>query len=977
MSERRRHLLVLLIVLGLIAGSAVAIITQTTKLGLDLQGGVQLVYQGKPTKQTKVTAESLQRALDIMRDRVDAFGVAEPELARTGKDQIEVNLPGVDDAERAANQVGSTAQLFFYDWEKNVLDESCQTNDTEINGGQQPVSGLYNAVKRASKCEIKLPKTSQAAAGPRFYAFDKVSKKPFNNGLPDETRAGALEGLSGAEREKAEVLEVKPGVLVLRDEKPSADAPDPDTYWIIRDDPGLSGTDIKNPEQNFDQRAGNEPNVTFDFSDKGREAFQRITATVAQRGADNANPLNPDPEQNSQHFAIALDNELVSIPLINYRENPDGIDGSTGAQISGGFTITSAQDLAKVLKTGALPLRLELISRSQVSATLGKQALNQGLKAGIAGFIVVALFLLLFYRVLGLIATAALAIYGLYFFAIIKLIPVTLTLPGIAGLILTLGVAADANIVIFERVKEEVRAGRSVAAGLAAGYKKGFSTIVDANIVTLLVAFILFILATAGVKGFAFVLGIGTMLSLFTAVLATQAIILSLRGSRILSTRSALGAGHAKHKITFDFMGASKWFFSMSGLILLIGALAIAGKGINFGIDFESGTRITAPLERSASVESVRNALDSQGLGEAKIQTVDNPELGKNVVQISTDTLAPKDVDQVNNTLDDRFGLSDEPNVESIGPTFGESVANSALIAIIASLAVISIYIALRFEWKYAVPVLIALMHDILITAGVYSLVGREVTTSTVAALLTIVGFSLYDTIIVFDRIRENVPRMPSAAFSQIVNRSMAEVIVRSLATSFCTVLPVLALLFFGGETLKDFAFALIVGTISGAYSSVFIAAPVLTHWKDREPVYRTRERRIRAELGYLPAYAVATGGGPVDVAPAEPRAGRRSVTAPQDPSQVSREEFDAMVRDLGIEEPRQPAGTGAGRSRPAGGRRARANGGRTGGGPAGGSAGGPARPADKPRGAGDGGESGATKPKKPRNRKHKHGRPR
>jgi SecD/SecF fusion protein len=403
----------------------------------------------------------------------------------------------------------------------------------------------------------------------------------------------------------------------------------------------------------------------------------------------------------------------------------------------------------------------------------------------------------------------------------------------------------------------------------------------------------------------------------------------------------------------------------------LIGALAIAGKGLNFGIDFESGTRITAPLKQAASVDEVRNALRAQGFGDAKIQTVNNPDLGKHVVQVSTDTLAPKDVGEVNKTLSDKFGLSDNPNVESIGPTFGQSVANSALIAIIASLAVISIYIALRFEWKYAVPVLIALMHDILITAGVYALVGREVTTSTVAALLTIVGFSLYDTIIVFDRIRENVPRMPSAAFSQIVNRSMSEVIVRSMATSFCTILPVLALFFFGGDTLKDFAFALIVGTISGAYSSVFIAAPVLTHWKDREPVYRTRERRIRAELGYLPAYAVAMGGGPVDVAPAEPRGGRRSITAPQDPTQVSRDEFDAMVADLGIqEEQRQPASTGAARSRPVGGRRARANGGASGARPA--------PPAAKPgdgSGGGDAGEGDGPKPKKPRNRKH--GRPR
>src|SRR4051812_19598142 len=726
MSERRRSLFVLLLVLGLIAASAFAVTQRPTKLGLDLQGGVQLVYQGQPTaQQPTVTQQALQNSLDIMRQRVDAFGVSEPELLLSGKDQIEVNLPGVDNAERAAQQVGSTAQLYFYDWEKNVLDESCKTSPNEINGGQQPVTGLYNAVKRAAKCPAQNDGNNKAAAASRFYAFDKVSKKPFNNGLPDDSRSGALEGLTGAQKERAQVLEVKPGILVLRDEKPKATAPNPDAWWIIQDNPGLSGTDIKNPEQNFDQRAGNEPIVTFDFSDKGRKAFQRITRQVAQRGADNANPLNPDPTQNSQHFAIALDNQLVSTPFINYQENPDGIDGSTGAQISGGFTITSAQDLAKVLKIGALPLRLELISRSQVSATLGKQALDQGLKAGIAGFAIVALFLLLFYRVLGVIAAVALAIYAVYFFAIIKLIPVTLTLPGIAGLILTLGVAADANIVIFERVKEEVRGGRSVAAGLAAGYKKGFSTIVDANIVTLLVAFILFILATAGVKGFAFVLGIGTMLSLFTAVLATQAIILSLRGSRILSSRSALGAGHAKHKITFDFMGASKWFFSMSGVILLIGALAIAGKGINFGIDFESGTRITAPLKQEVKVEDIRNALSPQGLGQEKIQTVNNPALGKNVVQISTDQLKPADVGKVNNALDKRFGLADQPNVESIGPTFGASVANSALIAIIASLAVISMYIALRFEWKYAVPVLIALMHDILITAGGFRLVVR------------------------------------------------------------------------------------------------------------------------------------------------------------------------------------------------------------------------------------------------------------
>ena len=474
------------------------------------------------------------------------------------------------------------------------------------------------------------------------------------------------------------------------------------------------------------------------------------------------------------------------------------------------------------------------------------------------------------------------------------MIPITLTLPGIAGLILTIGVAADANIVIFERVKEEIRNGRSISAGIAQGYKKGFATIVDANIVTLLVAFILFILATAGVKGFAFVLGIGTMVSLFTAVLATQAILLSMRGSPLLQRPSALGAGKRRKPITFDFMGNSKWFFSMSGVILLVCALAIGSKGLNFGIDFESGTRITAALSKPATVEQVRDAVAPAGFGDAKIQTISNEELGPNVVQISAEESGR--TSQVTAALQDSFGIRGEPEVTEVGPTFGATVANSALIAIIASLSVISIYIALRFEWKFAVPVLIALMHDILITAGVYALVGQEVTTSTVAALLTILGFSLYDTIIVFDRIRENVPRMPSAAFSQIVNRSMSEVIVRSMATSFCTILPVLMLFVFGGDTLKAFAFALIIGTLSGAYSSVFIASPVLVHWKEREPVYRTRQARIREQLGFVPAYAVATAGAPIDVEPKERRRAGVSITAPQDPTQVSRSEFDDMV---------------------------------------------------------------------------------
>ena len=312
---------------------------------------------------------------------------------------------------------------------------------------------------------------------------------------------------------------------------------------MLKDHVALFGNDITNPQQSTDQ-TGN-PDVSFGFTGHGKNAFQRVTGDIAHRGQLNSPLGNPQ----NQHFAVALDTQLITVPQIDFKQFPDGIPADQGADITGGFTIGSAQDLATQLRLGALPIKLKLISESQVSATLGKQALHQGLIAGAAGLLVVILFLVLYYRVLGVIATAGLIVYGIYFYALIKLIPITLTLPGIAGLILTIGVAADANIVIFERVKEEIRGGRSIRQGIATGYRKGLTAIIDANVVTILTAFILFVLATSEVKGFAFTLGIGTFVSLFTAVMATQAILSTMGNSRMISRPSALGAGGKKRGV--------------------------------------------------------------------------------------------------------------------------------------------------------------------------------------------------------------------------------------------------------------------------------------------------------------------------------------------------------------------------------------------------------------------------------------------
>jgi SecD/SecF fusion protein len=943
MIDRRRNTLILLIVLGLIAASVAVIVTKKTRLGLDLKGGVELVYQGKPTAQSKVDAESLNRAIDIMRKRVDQLGVAQPEIQRSGADEIDVALPDVSNASRAQDEVGQVAQLYFYDWEPNVIGangKGAGASETTVTGGPNAGAaqyGLlqYQAVLRAAKRPPILRKTDttwtpgctpQQVGGciyGSWYLLDTKHEKVLCSGgaatcPPEETEQNLYaDGYKPPAGAKVKAVRINPGTVIVQ-ARPVESASgkvtqaSPNSWYVLNDEPVLRGSDVTNPTQGFDEGGGGTgaPNVNFGFTSHGKSVFERVTKEIAHRGQEAQLP-GVSKEAAQQHFAVVLDGQLITTPSIDYTKYPEGIDSSTGSEISGGFTITSAQNLANELQSGALPIKLALISRSQVSATLGKQALNQGLIALLSGFVAVCFFLLLFYRVLGAIAVGGLLIYGAYYFALIKLIPITLTLPGIAGLILTIGIAADANIVIFERVKEEIRGGRSIVSGIATGYRRGFAAIVDANVVTFMTAFILFALATAEVKGFAFTLGIGTLLTLFTAVLATQAALGAMGRSRMVSHPAALGAARRGRGWTFDFMGASKWFFSLSGCILLIGALAIGGKGLNFGIDFKSGTRIQTAFIKPVSEGQVAEVMKSAGYGNAEVQKFTNKSIGGTGYQISTKTLGPGNVKKIEAAMDAKFGNG--PSVPgtkdfsstSIGPTFGKTVANSAVIAIIASLLVISVYIALRFEWKYAIPVLIALMHDLLITAGVYSLTGREVTTATVAALLTILGYSLYDTIIVFDRVRENVPRMPRAAFSQIVNRSMSEVLTRSLATSFCTLLPVAALLLFGGETLKDFAFALLVGVASGAYSSIFIASPVLTHWKEREGAYRNRRTRIVRELGQVPAYATTATGAPADVEPEEKRKRTRrgSIIAPEEPgAQISRDEFQELVRDLDVE---------------------------------------------------------------------------
>jgi SecD/SecF fusion protein len=834
MSVRRRSLLFLLVVLGLAAGSIAAVALRPTVLGLDLQGGVSITVQCKPTPDAECDSAAIDRSIDIIRNRVDKFGTKEPEIQKEGQDRIDVALPGAEDPSVVEDLV-KPAQLFFYDFEANVVQSS---------------DDLYSLAKTAAR--------SKDVAGGRpavLYLFQKAGAHRLLDGpesAPNERKAreALLLRYDNKVPRTAEIVRVPRGYVIFTQqvETPRQNAPalKRTSYVLMRNAPALLGNEVDRAAQSFDQTRGGVPIVVINFTGEGKRHFRDVTRDLAERGRR---------EGQNQSFAAVLDGEIITTPTIDYQDYPTGLDADNGVQIEGNFSVGEAQKLADQINSGALPVELEVISRREVSATLGKQSLRQGLIAGLVGLALVIAFLLAYYRLMGVIAAFALIVYGLFLYAVVEIVPITLTLPGIAGVILTIGVASDANVVVFERAREEARAGRTGSGAVLAAYKNAFSAIIDANLVTLLTAVILFLFSTASVKGFAFALFVGVLLSLFTAYLATRAAFGVFGDSKPFRNPRLTGILQREPKWKFDFVGRWRLWLAISFVPLALGVIVISLNGLNLGLDFKSGTRLTTSFEKPASETSVRNALADLGYGDAKVQATAESIQGRGRVegfQIQTKTLDPKEVSDLRASLDQRFGIDTETySLEVVGPTFGDEVIRKAVIAIVLSFLLIIAYLTIRFELKLALPALASVVHDVWLTISIYSLVGREVTSATVAAILTILGYSLYDVVIVFDRIRENVPLMRRSTYRDIVNRSVHETLNRSMITAFLTLLPVVILLFFGGDTLKDFAFALTIGLLSGGLSSIAIAAPLAALWKEHEPEGKRRvaksEKRLRS----------------------------------------------------------------------------------------------------------------------------------
>jgi SecD/SecF fusion protein len=848
-SDPRKYLLLLGLILGGVAVVAYLAVPgspghKSAKQGLDLQGGLEVVLKAIPPKDQNVDPARMSIAQNIMRNRVDKLGVSEPEVRKQGTDQIVIQLAGVHDPRAAAALIGKTAQLEFYDLEADLTGPS-----VSVSGQPNPEPNIYSLLsgqqalvkdKGASEWYLFDKKAKQLIAGPA------VSKDALFNTKPAKKRHITTVDTATGKTQKYAVFGVPKGTVVVSCGTDASicpggtGAPTTTSWYLFKYDPEnkgkavpeLTGADLKLSGTRADLDPSQGPVVLMDFTGAGSKKFQAITKGLYQRGGLQQAP---------QHFAIVLDRQIKSWPQIDYTDGSlaNGISGN--AQITGIGSFGEAKNLALVLQTGSLPYKFTTLESTNVSATLGKDSLQEAKRAAIGGLIAVIIFLLVVYRFMGIIAVLGLVIYAILMYGAILLLNVTLTLPGFAGLILTIGVAADANVVIFERIKEEVRAGKSVRAALNAGYAKGLHTILDANAVTCITAFILFTVATAGVKGFALMLLIGTVLSLVTAVFATRAMLGLLAGFRWFDNPRFMGATAQEipRWQRIDVVGHRRLWFIISVVAVVLSVLAIAIQGLNLGIDFKGGTQVTFTTPKPTSLSDVRQQVSQDGAVVQGRGTQTGSDSFRNF-QLRLKSLTAAEQSQLTTRLTNQVNAR-VASVKNVSSSFSRQILRSAIYAIVVSFALIALYVSLRYQWRFAVPIVRTLLNDVPIMLGIYAISGREVSASTVAAILTILGYSIYDTIIVFDRVRENMKLMPRSTIGRIANVSVWEVLRRSIFTSVITLLPIAALFIFGGSTLQDFAFAILVGISVGAVSTIFIATPLLVGLMERDPEYARR----------------------------------------------------------------------------------------------------------------------------------------
>ena len=787
--------------------------------GLDIQGGLSVVLTATSTTGDAITEEDMETSRAIVESRVNALGASEAVVQVQGTNQILVQIPGLSDTQTALDIIGKTGKLEFA-----RLDSFTD---------QEVVSAIQSG----------------------NYGNEATVTDEFGNVFPTgETKH----------------LKVEDG-----------------TYTPIVTGDNIERVTIGRPSETSIYYA-----VDIDLDGEGTKAF-----------ADASRDLVADHGQ----IVIILDNEVQSAPAVQ-SEIPNG-----QVQITGNYDLEGAQGLKTVLESGSLPVSFQYSQSQVVGPTLGQDALRSGVIVALLGILLVMIYLLFFYKGLGTITAGAVIVFAILYLGILAGLSAfglfSLSLSGVAGIVLTIGMAADSSVLTVERFREEIRMGKSVRAASISGVRHAIQTSIDADLVSLVSALCLFFLASASVKGFGLTLSLGIlcdilMMLLFKAplvrLLAPRAItkhpgFWNIKDGQVAAEKFAeLGAiegvtaseaeiGEAldrtitdevaqarggadglkvaevvhnlkgrfiKHDI--NFVGHRKVLLIISACLVVASFAVVGIKGMTFGIEFVGGTSITFHDTGDVSIDQMRSAFADAGQAEATIQTTTSDgEEGFLVRMTITDA---QEAAAVANTVASQFNLSaDNYEVTTIGPDWGASVIQQSLIAFLVSLVLIIIYIGIRFEFKMGFTAVVVLLHDLIIVVGIYALVGREFTPNAVAALLTIIGYSLYDTVVVFHRINDNAQDFGvKCSFFTIANHSLNQVFIRSINTTVTSLIPVLFMLLFGGETLKDFAFAMTVGLVIGCYSSIAVGTPLYAIWKTREDKYAKLEKRYGRAIGYF-----------------------------------------------------------------------------------------------------------------------------
>ncbi|KAB7667302.1 protein translocase subunit SecDF [Bacillus sp. B1-b2] len=716
-------LLIIVLAAGLMGGTTKDIL-KNINLGLDLQGGFEVLYKVETLDGKKVNEDVLNSTVQALDKRINVLGVSEPSIQIEGNDRIRVQLAGVTDQNEARELLSTEANLTFRDIENNQL---------------------------------------------------------------------------------------------------------------------LDGTDLVQggASQEFDQY--NKPSVSLKLKDANK--FKEITEKVI------GNPLVIwlDFEEGDSYAAEAVkaDPKYLSAPMVSEVINSDTVS------ITGNFTLEEATNLAELLNAGALPVKLTEEYSTSVGAQFGDQALKETVLAGIIGVGAVFVFMLLYYRLPGLVAIVSLSIYVYLNILVLDLINGVLTLPGIAALILGVGMAVDANIITYERIKDEIRVGKSLKAAYQAGNKNSLSTIFDANLTTILAAVVLFIYGTSSVKGFATLLIISILVSFLTAVYGTRLLLGLLVNSRWFDKKSSwfgVGKKDIKHisenydTLTLptkfdriDFVKYKNVFFAISGVLIGIGIVILFIFKLNLGIDFSSGSRIEIMADKSLTTNEIEQELDKLNIqADDIVLSGDNNE--SSAIRIKGD-LSQEEINTIKADFKEVYG--NDPSVSSVSPTVGKELAKNAFYALIFASIGIILYVTIRFEIYMAMAAIVALLHDVFFIIVIFSFTRLEVDITFIAAVLTIVGYSINDTIVTFDRIRENLVKKKRIKTAQeikdIINVSIRQTFARSLNTVITVVICVVALLLFGSESIKNFSIALLIGLVGGAYSSIFIASQLWYVWKKKE----------------------------------------------------------------------------------------------------------------------------------------------